>query len=54
MVINMLTELRRTMDEHRENFNQETENINEPIRGKEYDNWNKKYTRVVQQKLDDA
>ena len=36
MVINMFTELRRKMDEHRENFNEETENIKEPIRGKEY------------------
>ena len=49
----MLTELRRRVYEHSENFNQETENTwkyqTEVTEYKEYNNWTGKYTREVQQ-----
>ena len=42
----MLTEVGKGTDEHSENFNKEPENIQkEPVRAKEYNNWNEKHTR---------
>ena len=40
----MLAELGKRIDEHSENFNKEVEDINEPIRTEEYNNWNEKNT----------
>ena len=42
MVIKMLTELGRRMEEHSENFNKELENIRKPIRAEKYNNWKEK------------
>ena len=42
--IRMLAELGKRIDEHSENFNKEVEDINEPIRTEEYNNWNEKNT----------
>ena len=38
----MLTELRKRIEEHSENFNKELENIKEPIRTEKHSNWNEK------------
>ena len=40
----MLAELGKRIDKHSENFNKEVEDINEPIRTEEYNNWNEKNT----------
>ena len=42
--IRMLAELGKRIDKHSENFNKEVEDINEPIRTEEYNNWNEKNT----------
>ena len=39
MIIKMLNELRRRMDEHSEKFNKELENIKKNQTAKEYSNW---------------
>ena len=43
MIIKMLTDLRRRMDEHSENFNKNLEK--KKIRTEEYNTWNEKYIR---------
>lgn len=46
LVIKLLIELRKIIDEHSENFNKELENIKkEPVIAEEYKNWSKKPTR---------
>ena len=41
LVIKLLIELRKIIDEHSENFNKELENIKkDPIRNEEFNNWN--------------
>ena len=42
MIINMLSELRRRMDEHSEIFFKRVKKHKESNRAKEYNNWNKK------------
>ena len=51
MLIKILSELGRRMDEHSENLNTELESKEESNRTKEYNKYTeKKYTRVVVQK----
>ena len=46
LVVRMLTELGKRIDEHSENFDEELENTeNEPVRTELYNNWNEKHTR---------
>lgn len=46
----MLTELKRRVDEHNEDFNDEVENVrNRSHRDEEYNNWTEKYSREAQQ-----
>lgn len=45
MVIKMLIELRRRMEEYSKNFNKEKENTgNRSHKTEEYNNWSEKYT----------
>ena len=46
MIIKML---RRKLDEHSENFNEELENKKELNRAEEFSNWIEKYNRMAQQ-----
>ena len=46
MIIKML---RRKLDEHSENFNEELENKKELNRAEEFNNWIEKYNRMAQQ-----
>ena len=53
--IRMLTELGKRIDEHSENFNKELEYIKkEPVRSKEDNYWNEKYTRGINRRLGDT
>ena len=52
MVIKILNEVRRRMEEHSENFNKEIGNIKkESTRAKEYNNVSDKYTEGNQQQI---
>ena len=55
LIIWMLTELGKRIDEHSENFNKELENTpKEPVRAEEYNNWNEKHTRGINSRLSDT
>ena len=55
LIIWMLTELGKRIDEHSENFNKELENTpKEPVRAEEYNNWNEKHTRGIKSRLGDV
>ena len=46
LVVRMITELGKRIDEHSENFNKELENIKKELgRTEEYNNLNEKHTR---------
>ena len=49
MIIKMLSELGRKMDENRGKFNKELENIKKNKTAEEYNNYNLKFTRRNQQ-----
>ena len=55
MIIKMLSELKRRMNEHCEKFNKELENIKKTQTAEEYNNWNLKNTlEGINSRLDDT
>ena len=49
MIIKVLSEVRRRMGEHCENFNRVRKYKEEPNKAEEYNNWNKEYIGNQQQ-----
>lgn len=51
MLIKMITKLRRSMEEHQENFNKGIENVGNKLRAEEYSNRYEKHTSGNQQQI---